>query len=109
MQFYLAAGFFNKTPVLVDMSCGTGLFTRKFNKSNLFDRVIACDYSDSMLRETRWRLERDNLVNKNKPFAKVERTFNIDEEVSGASREGGGGCDKRAILTTKSISSSVAG
>ena len=61
-EFYLAAGFFNKIDVVVDMSCGSGLFTRRFNRSKLFDRVIACDFSDSMLQETRRRLEVEELI-----------------------------------------------
>lgn len=45
--------------VLVDMSCATGLFTRRFAKSNEYTRVIACDYSDSMLTEARRRIRAD--------------------------------------------------
>lgn len=45
--------------VLVDMSCATGLFTRRFAKSNDYSRVIACDYSDSMLSEARRRIRAD--------------------------------------------------
>ena len=45
----------NEDTVLVDMSCATGLFTRRFTKSNTYSRVIACDYSDSMLTEARRR------------------------------------------------------
>ena len=45
--------------VVVDMSCATGLFTRRLAKSNVYDRVIACDYSDSMLMEARNRIRTD--------------------------------------------------
>ena len=45
--------------VLVDMSCATGLFTRRFAKSGDYSRVIACDYSDSMLNEARRRIRDD--------------------------------------------------
>lgn len=48
----------NPTTV-VDMSCATGLFTRRLAKSNVYDRVIACDYSDSMLTEARRRIVAD--------------------------------------------------
>jgi len=41
---------------VIDMSCATGLFTRRFAKSNEYDRVIGCDYSDSMLTEARRRI-----------------------------------------------------
>jgi len=49
----------NEDTVLVDMSCATGLFTRRFAKSNEYSRVIACDYSDSMLTEARRRIRAD--------------------------------------------------
>ncbi|KAL7542161.1 hypothetical protein ACHAXR_011583 [Thalassiosira sp. AJA248-18] len=49
----------NEDSVLVDMSCATGLFTRRFTKSNEYSRVIACDYSDSMLSEARRRIRAD--------------------------------------------------
>lgn len=45
--------------VVVDMSCATGLFTRRLAKSNDYNRVIACDYSDSMLLEARNRIRAD--------------------------------------------------
>lgn len=35
--------------VLVDVSCGTGLFTRVFARSGAFSGVVALDYSESML------------------------------------------------------------
>ena len=38
---------------LLDMSCGSGLFSRRFVKSGKFSGVIAADYSDSMLKQTR--------------------------------------------------------
>lgn len=47
---------------LVDMSCATGLFTRRFAKSGRYDRVLGCDYSESMLEEARRRIERDPRI-----------------------------------------------
>jgi ubiquinone/menaquinone biosynthesis C-methylase UbiE len=47
---------------LVDMSCATGLFTRRFAKSGKYDRVLGCDYSESMLEEARRRIERDSRL-----------------------------------------------
>lgn len=38
--------------VLVDMSCGSGLFTRRFAASGRFKGVIASDYSVGMLDQT---------------------------------------------------------
>ncbi|CAH9136102.1 unnamed protein product [Cuscuta epithymum] len=37
--------------VLVDLSCGSGLFSRKFAKSGVYSRVIALDFSENMLRQ----------------------------------------------------------
>jgi len=42
--------------VVVDMSCATGLFTRRLATSDKYDRVIGCDYSESMLAEARRRI-----------------------------------------------------
>merc|ERR1711871_1439176 len=49
-----------KKDVVVDMSCGSGLMTRKFyfDKTSGIERLLACDFSDSMLLETRNRIER---------------------------------------------------
>lgn len=45
--------------VLVDMSCATGLFTRRFASSGKYKHVLGCDYSESMLTEARRRIESD--------------------------------------------------
>eukprot|EP00567_Pseudictyota_dubia_P007923 CAMPEP_0197456072 /NCGR_PEP_ID=MMETSP1175-20131217/42430_1 /TAXON_ID=1003142 /ORGANISM="Triceratium dubium, Strain CCMP147" /LENGTH=419 /DNA_ID=CAMNT_0042990089 /DNA_START=24 /DNA_END=1283 /DNA_ORIENTATION=+ len=44
---------------VVDMSCATGLFTRRLAKSCEYDRVIGCDFSESMLLEARRRIRAD--------------------------------------------------
>lgn len=49
---------------LVDMSCGSGLFTRRFASSGRFDKVIACDFSESMLRQTQELLLEDRAVDR---------------------------------------------
>jgi len=45
--------------VVVDMSCATGLFTRRLAKSGIYGRVLGCDYSNSMLTEARRRIKAD--------------------------------------------------
>lgn len=45
--------------VLVDMSCGSGLFARRFLASRAFSGVIAADFSEAMLRQARSYLEQD--------------------------------------------------
>jgi SAM-dependent methyltransferase len=39
--------------ILLDVSCGSGLFTRRFAGSGEFDHVVASDYSASMMKQTR--------------------------------------------------------
>ena len=45
------------------MSCGSGLFTRKFIKSKKFSRVIAVDFSESMLGQAYEFLKADSIEN----------------------------------------------
>jgi ubiquinone/menaquinone biosynthesis C-methylase UbiE len=47
----VAASSMSSSSVLVDMSCATGLFTRRFADSKRYGRVLGCDYSPSMLDE----------------------------------------------------------
>lgn len=49
----------NPSSVVVDMSCATGLFTRRLAKSGNYGRVLGCDYSESMLLEARRRIKAD--------------------------------------------------
>jgi SAM-dependent methyltransferase len=44
---------------LVDMSCGSGLFSRRFLKSGRFAGVIAADFSESMLGQAKQYLNED--------------------------------------------------
>ncbi|KAL3840721.1 hypothetical protein ACJIZ3_025312 [Penstemon smallii] len=52
-EFNMAQEFFKPAEggVLVDVSCGSGLFSRKFAKSGAYSRVIALDFSENMLRQ----------------------------------------------------------
>merc|ERR1719393_1243960 len=45
--------------VVADISCGSGLMTRRLVKSGAYDRVVALDYSEAMLRETRRRVRQE--------------------------------------------------
>ncbi|PSC67139.1 putative methyltransferase chloroplastic, partial [Micractinium conductrix] len=47
---YLQPGYGH---VLVDMSCGSGLFARRFLASNRFSGVVAADFSEAMLAQAR--------------------------------------------------------
>ena len=46
---------------IVDLSCGSGLMARRLVRSKKWDRVIAADFSESMLRETRRRFVEEKL------------------------------------------------
>merc|ERR1719409_1043644 len=48
--------------IVVDMSCGSGLMTRRLVKSGAYARVFALDYSESMLRETARRAREEGLL-----------------------------------------------
>jgi ubiquinone/menaquinone biosynthesis C-methylase UbiE len=41
-----------------------GLFTRRFAKEDTYNRVLGCDYSDSMLTEARRRISEESLISK---------------------------------------------
>ena len=44
---------------VLDVSCGSGLFARRFARSRAFSRVVASDFSESMLRTARELCEKD--------------------------------------------------
>jgi ubiquinone/menaquinone biosynthesis C-methylase UbiE len=52
-QFNMAQEYFQPVAggLLVDVSCGSGLFSRKFAKSGSYSAVIALDFSENMLRQ----------------------------------------------------------
>jgi len=52
---------------VVDMSCATGLFTRRLAKGNDYKRVIGCDYSNAMLMEARSRIRSDTTLSGRDP------------------------------------------
>ncbi|XP_068638166.1 uncharacterized methyltransferase At1g78140, chloroplastic-like [Aristolochia californica] len=47
--------------ILVDASCGSGLFARRFAKTEMYSRVIAMDFSENMLRQCYEFMEQDAL------------------------------------------------
>lgn len=48
--------------ILLDMSCGSGLFSRRFATSGRFKGVIAADYSESMLKQVRETFESSGSI-----------------------------------------------
>lgn len=59
MDYFAPVAEGKEASTVVDMSCATGLFTRRLAKSNKYGRVLGCDYSDSMLQEARRRINAD--------------------------------------------------
>jgi len=60
----VAMGGGAKSSVVVDMSCATGLFTRRLVATGKYGRVLGCDYSSSMLTEARRRIIAEKKKNK---------------------------------------------
>ncbi|XP_037469102.1 uncharacterized methyltransferase At2g41040, chloroplastic-like [Triticum dicoccoides] len=52
-EFQMAQDYFQPVAggILVDVSCGSGLFSRKFASSGAYSAVIALDFSENMLRQ----------------------------------------------------------
>ncbi|PKI64715.1 probable flavin-containing monooxygenase 1 [Punica granatum] len=52
-EFEMAQRYFRPAEggLLVDVSCGSGLFSRRFAKSGTYSGVIALDFSENMLRQ----------------------------------------------------------
>ncbi|XP_028790167.1 uncharacterized methyltransferase At2g41040, chloroplastic-like isoform X1 [Neltuma alba] len=52
-EFKMAQEYFKPAQggLLVDVSCGSGLFSRKFASSGVYSGVIALDFSENMLRQ----------------------------------------------------------
>ena len=45
--------------VVLDVSCGSGLFSRRFAASGKFAKVVASDFSDAMMRQTKSYCDQD--------------------------------------------------
>ncbi|EOY31264.1 hypothetical protein QUC31_019860 [Theobroma cacao] len=60
-EFRMAQEYFKPAEggILVDVSCGSGLFSRKFAKSGTYSGVIALDFSENMLRQCNDFIEQD--------------------------------------------------
>eukprot|EP00270_Netrium_digitus_P005274 TRINITY_DN1693_c0_g1_i2.p1 TRINITY_DN1693_c0_g1~~TRINITY_DN1693_c0_g1_i2.p1 ORF type:complete len:396 (-),score=56.90 TRINITY_DN1693_c0_g1_i2:283-1470(-) len=60
-EFELAQERFRgaKGGVLVDASCGSGLFTRKFASAGMYSAVVGLDFSEKMLQEARSFIQAD--------------------------------------------------
>eukprot|EP00667_Euglena_gracilis_P010769 EG_transcript_10965 len=61
-----------KGKVILDLSCGSGLFTRRFVASGEFAKVFALDYSENMLRQTRQGFDADAELSRKAAAADLE-------------------------------------
>ncbi|XP_035843339.1 uncharacterized methyltransferase At2g41040, chloroplastic isoform X2 [Helianthus annuus] len=63
-EFNMAQEYFKPAEggILVDVSCGSGLFSRKFAKSGTYSKVIALDFSENMLRQTYDFMKADDTI-----------------------------------------------
>ncbi|KAK1322864.1 putative methyltransferase [Acorus calamus] len=61
-EFEMAQNYFNPVAggLLVDVSCGSGLFSRKFAQSAAYSGVIALDFSENMLRQCYEFIKKDD-------------------------------------------------
>ncbi|EEE66113.1 hypothetical protein OsJ_22149 [Oryza sativa Japonica Group] len=73
--FQMAQDYFQSVAggVLLDVSCGSGLFTRKFAKSGSYSAVIALDFSENMLCQCYEFIQQDDtLVNTNLALVRAD-------------------------------------
>jgi len=61
-EYDLAMDFFADVSgnTVMDLSCGSGLMVRRLAKSNAFAKVVAVDFSESMLEEVNRRKKEEN-------------------------------------------------
>ena len=52
----------SENDIVIDCSCGSGLFTREFARSGKFGGVIALDYSQAMIKEAKERSDKDTSL-----------------------------------------------
>ncbi|PON77842.1 Methyltransferase type [Trema orientale] len=74
-EFKVAQDYFKSAEggLLVDVSCGSGLFSRKFAKSGIYSAVIALDFSENMLRQCYEFIKRDGtLLNTNLALVRAD-------------------------------------
>ncbi|KAI3920374.1 hypothetical protein MKX01_000713 [Papaver californicum] len=74
-EFKMAQEYFKPAEggLLVDVSCGSGLFSRKFSKSGTYSGVIALDFSENMLWQCYGLIKKDEtLVNPNLALVRAD-------------------------------------
>lgn len=64
IQFKMAQDYFKfvEGGLLIDVSCGSGIFSRKFAKSGTYSGVVALDFSENMLRQCYDFIKKDGTL-----------------------------------------------
>ncbi|KAM0049931.1 putative S-adenosyl-L-methionine-dependent methyltransferase, Methyltransferase domain 25 [Helianthus debilis subsp. tardiflorus] len=94
-KFNMAQEYFKPAEggILVDVSCGSGLFSRKFAKSRTYSKVIALDFSENMLRQTYDFMKADDtILNSNLALVRADVSrlpFPYIAEINRVLRSGG--------------------
>ncbi|XP_020251869.1 uncharacterized methyltransferase At1g78140, chloroplastic isoform X2 [Asparagus officinalis] len=62
-EFEMAKGYLEAATggMIIDASCGSGLFSRLFAKSGLYSLVVALDFSENMLRQCDEFIKQENI------------------------------------------------
>uniref|UniRef100_A0A0E0LV07 Methyltransferase type 11 domain-containing protein n=1 Tax=Oryza punctata TaxID=4537 RepID=A0A0E0LV07_ORYPU len=65
-EFEMAKTYLKPTTggIIVDASCGSGLFSRLFVKSELYSHVVALDFSENMLKQCNEFVKQENISDK---------------------------------------------
>ncbi|MQL99578.1 hypothetical protein Taro_032297 [Colocasia esculenta] len=74
-EFKMAQDYFKPVAggLILDVSCGSGLFSRKFATSRTFSGVIALDFSENMLRQCyEFIAEDDTILNANLALVRAD-------------------------------------
>ena len=63
LQFEMAKDYLKPKSggIIIDASCGSGLFSRLFVKSELYCLVVALDFSENMLKQCKEFIKQENI------------------------------------------------
>ena len=63
LQFEMARSYLKPKEggIIVDGSCGSGLFSRLFVQSELYCLVVALDFSENMLKQCKEFIKQENI------------------------------------------------
>ncbi|XP_047075834.1 uncharacterized methyltransferase At1g78140, chloroplastic-like isoform X1 [Lolium rigidum] len=91
-EFDMAKTYLKPTTggVIVDASCGSGLFSRLFIKSGLYSLVVALNFSESMLKQCNEFIKQENISDERLAFVRADISrLPLVAEISRVLRPGG--------------------